>query len=248
MPVGWCTRAVNDNDMTLLAEYGALDSAAVSDALDGLGLPSGIGGIAPVWGRPKLVGFAATVELAPIIPGPAGAHIGASAVAAGNSSNVLVVASGARTDVSCWGGLLSLGASLRGVRGVVADGACRDVGEARELGFPVYARGRTPVTARGRLHQVSAGEPVRIASATVAQGDVVIADETGVAFVPRAHAPEVLKAAQSLVQRENAIAEDLRKGVALPDAMRDARLAGTEESTDGRSDPAGLGPADRRAV
>ncbi|MDH6622615.1 regulator of RNase E activity RraA [Streptomyces sp. LBL] len=218
------------NDCTpLLAAYAALDSAAVSDALDALDLPPGIGGIGPVWGRPKLVGFAAPVELAPRTPGPSGAHITASAVSASGPEHVLVIANGGRTDVSCWGGLLSLGASLRGVRGVVADGACRDVGEARDLGFPVYARATTPVTARGRLQQVSAGEPVHVSPATVAQGDIVIADETGVAFVPLTRAHEVLEAAQALARRESAIAEDLRDGVALPDAMRDARLAGIKE-------------------
>ena len=228
MECGWWTGRVND-DMTLLAAYGALDSAAVSDALDGLDLPAGLGGIGPVWGNPTVVGFAAPVELAPGAPDTSGAHIATSAVDAGGPQDVLVIAGGGRTDVSCWGGLLSLGATLRGVRGVVADGACRDVGEARDAGFPVYARATTPVTGRGRSHQVSTGEPVRIGPATVARGDIVLADETGVAFVPRARAHEVLRAAQALARRERAIAEELRAGASLADAMRDTRLAGTEE-------------------
>ncbi|MFD7501389.1 RraA family protein [Streptomyces sp. NPDC059850] len=220
-----------NDDTTLLTAYGALDSAAVSDALDGLVLPPGLGGIRPVWGHRALVGFAAPVELAPGTPDPSssGAHIATSAVATSGPEDVLVIAGGGRTDVSCWGGLLSLGAALRGVRGVVADGACRDVGEAREAGFPVYARATTPVTARGRLRQVSSGEPVRVGPATVARGDIVVADETGVAFVPRARAHEILRAAQAVARRESAIAEELRGGASLPDAMRDARLAGTEE-------------------
>lgn len=52
---------------------------------------------------------------------------------------------------------------LKGVRGVVADGACRDVNEVRELGFPVFAKGRIPATARSRLQQRSTGEPVQLA-------------------------------------------------------------------------------------
>ncbi|MFI0423504.1 RraA family protein [Spongiactinospora sp. 9N601] len=219
----------DDKDMALLAGYEALDSTTISDALDAAGLPSGIGGMVPVWGHPKVVGFAATVELAPVTDQTAGTHIAASAVAAGGPGNVMVIANGGRTDVSCWGGLLSLGARLRGVRGVVADGACRDIRDARELAFPVYARGGVPATARGRLRQVSAGEPVRIDSVTVARGDVVVADESGVVFVPRARARDVLLAAQALDQRERAIADDLRAGVPLDAAMRDARLAGIEE-------------------
>ncbi|EFL20597.1 hypothetical protein SSOG_00309 [Streptomyces himastatinicus ATCC 53653] len=85
------------------------------------------------------------------------------------------------------------------------------------------------MTARGRSHQVSSGEPVRIGPATVARGDIVLADETGVAFVPRARAHEVLRAAQALARRERAIAEELRGGAFLAEAMRDTRFAGTEE-------------------
>ncbi|UVJ38969.1 RraA family protein [Arthrobacter sp. CJ23] len=147
-----------------------------------------------------------------------------------NSSNVIVVANDGRTDVSCWGGLLSLGASLNGVRGVVADGACRDVHETREIGFPVFAKGRIPATARGRLQQRSTGEPVQLGGVTVTPGDLVLADETGVVVVPGSRLEEVLEHAQGVAAREQAIAAELRAGVALHEAMRDARLAGIPES------------------
>ncbi len=215
----------------LLNGFAALDSAALSDALDAAGLPPGQPGFPPLWGWPTVVGFAATVQMEPWTPGPSSAHLGTTAVASAGPTNVMVLANDGRTDVSCWGGLLSLGASLRGVRGVIADGACRDIGEARELGFPVYARGRIPVTARGRVQQRSAGEPVCLGEVTVNPGDIVLADETGVVAVPRAHAEGVLEAATAIADREKAIAEDLRRGIPLPDAMRDARLAGTENRT-----------------
>jgi regulator of RNase E activity RraA len=152
-------------------------------------------------------------------------------VAAAASTDVIVVANDGRTDVSCWGGLLSLGATLNGVRGVVADGACRDVNEARECGFPVFAKGRIPATARGRLQQRSTGEPVRLGIVDVTPGDLVFADETGVVVVPRHHAEDVLEKAQAVAARERAIAADLRSGVPLHEAMRDARLAGATEDT-----------------
>ena len=215
----------------LLNGFAALDSAAVSDALDAAGLPPGQPGFLPLWGWPKVVGFAVTVQMEPWMSGPTGAHLGTTAVAPAEPTNVRVIANEGRTDVSCWGGLLSLGASLRGVRGVIADGACRDVSEARELGFPVYARGRIPVTARGRVQQRSVGEPVRLGELTVNAGDIVLADETGVVAVPRAHAEWVLEEATAIAAREKAVAEDLRRGIPLPEAMRDARLAGTENRT-----------------
>ena len=216
----------------LLAQFTALDTATVSDALDACGLPPGQGGLRPMWGRPKVAGYAVTVELEPL-DGQSGAehggaHILTGAIAGAGPGDVIVVANRGRTDVSSWGGIVSVGAAMRSVRGVIIDGACRDVGQARELGFPVFARAQVPVTARGRLRQKSAGEPVLVGEVTVRAGDVVMADEDGVVIIPREHAPEVLDAARRLAERETAIEADVRAGVSLPQAMRDARLAGTE--------------------
>ncbi|MEU7857983.1 RraA family protein [Nonomuraea sp. NPDC049141] len=217
------------SNSSLLDRFTALDSAAVSDALDQLGLPSGVGGIRPLWGPAAVVGFAVTVGLEPRTDGPAGAHIATTAVESSDDQSVIVVDNQGRTDVSCWGGILSLGAAQRGVRGVVADGVCRDVAEARELGFPVFSRGSIPVTARGRLRQRSTGEPVSVAGLTVEQGDVLVADETGLVVVPRDRAEEVAEIATAIVARERAIADEVRAGASLSQTMHDARLAGEKE-------------------
>jgi len=215
-------------DADLLEQYVRLDTATVSDALDNCGLPPGQGGLRPMWGRPRIAGFAATVELEPLTGEHAGAHILTEAIAQAGAGNVMVVAIGGRTDVSSWGGLVSVGAAVRSIRGVVTDGACRDVDQARKLGFPVFARAQVPVTARGRLGQKSAGAPVRLGQVTVRPGDVVMADEGGVVVIPRARAAEVLQAARGVRAREEQIEREVRAGVPLPQAMRDARLAGTE--------------------
>jgi regulator of RNase E activity RraA len=136
-------------DADLLDQYLALDTATVSDALDNCGLPPGQGGLRPMWGRPRIVGFAVTVELEPLTGEHAGAHILTDAIAQAGAENVMVVANGGRIDVSSWGGIVSAGAAMRSIRGVVTDGACRDVDQARDLGFPVFARAQVPVTARG---------------------------------------------------------------------------------------------------
>jgi regulator of RNase E activity RraA len=215
-------------DAAVLERFAALDSAAVSDALENCGLAPGQGGLPPMWGRPTVVGFAATAELETLTGEHGGAHILTDAVTVAGPDDVLVVVNGGRTDVSSWGGILSTGASMRSIRGVITDGACRDVAQARELGFPVFARGQVPVTARGRLRQRSAGEPVRLGNVTVNPGDVVMADEGGVVVVPRDRALEVLDEAEAVAARESMIEAEVRAGVALPDAMRDARLAGME--------------------
>ncbi len=214
-------------DAAVLERFAELDSAAVSDALESCGLAPGQGGLPPMWGRPKVVGFAVTAELEPLTGEHGGAHILTEVVAAAGVDDLLVIATGGRTDVSSWGGILSVGASMRAIRGVLTDGACRDVARARELGLPVFARGQVPVTARGRLRQRSSGAPVQLGEVTVVPGDLVLADEGGVAVVPRARTLEVLAAAEAVAAREAAIEAEVRAGAALPDAMRDARLAGT---------------------
>ncbi|MDP4503604.1 RraA family protein [Nonomuraea turcica] len=213
----------------LLEQFTALDSATVSDALDNCGLPPGQGGLPPMWGRPRIAGFAATVELEPTAGVHAGAHILTDAIAVAGAENIMVIANAGRTDVSSWGGIVSVGAALRSIRGVVTDGACRDVDQARELGFPVFARAQAPVTARGRLRQKSAGGPVRLGDVMVEPGDVVMADEGGVVVVPRERVAEVLAEARRVRAREARIEADVRAGTPLPQAMRDARLAGVEK-------------------
>jgi regulator of RNase E activity RraA len=215
-------------DADLLDQYLALDTATVSDALDNCGLPPGQGGLRPMWGRPRIAGFAVTVELEPLTGEHAGAHILTDAIAQAGAENVMVVANGGRIDVSSWGGIVSAGAAMRSIRGVVTDGACRDVDQARDLGFPVFARAQVPVTARGRLQQRSAGAPVCLGQVTVEPGDVVMADEGGVVVIPRQRAAEVLAAARGVREREEQIEAEVRAGVPLPQAMRDARLAGSE--------------------
>ena len=64
----------------------------------------------------------------------------------------------------------------------------------------------------------------------MSEGDLVIADDSGVVFVPADRAEEVLAAAEAIVEREAAISADIRAGVRIDQAMRDARLAGHTDS------------------
>jgi len=150
---------------------------------------------------------------------PSARHLCTAAVDASGAGDVIVVANGGRTDCAGWGGLLSQAAALRKIEGVVVDGACRDVPEALDVGLAVYARGPVAVTARGRVVEQSWGEPVQIAGTTVCTGDLVIADASGVAFVPQAVAEEVIKTAEEIAAREASMGAALRRGVAVSDVM-----------------------------
>ena len=139
-------------------------------------------------------------------------HLGARAIERADSGDVLVMSNGGRLQMGGWGGLLSKAASLAGIAGVVVDGACRDVDEARELGFPVFAHRGAPRTARGRVVEAASGEPVTLFGATVFEGDVVRADGSGVVVVPRESVREVATRSEAIVRREQLMVEGLEAG------------------------------------
>ncbi len=132
---------------------------------------------------------------------------------------MIVVANGGRMDCAAWGGILSQAASLKQLEGIVLDGACRDVPEALQVGLAVYARGPVAVTARGRVIEQSWGEPVQIVGTSVRAGDLVIADASGVAFVPQAVADQVIETAEAIAAYEVSIVSALRTGIPVSEAM-----------------------------
>jgi len=209
----------------MLDRLRALDSCAVSDALDTLGLPGATTGIGPLWpARDPVAGVARTVLAGPRQSGRPGQHIAAAAVEAAGPGDILVIANGGRTDVSSWGGILTLAATRRGLGGVVIDGACRDIAESEACGFPVFGRAVVPVSARGRIVQLAMDEPVGFAGVTVHPGDAVLADRNGVAFIPAARLERVLDLAELITAREAAMADAVRAGHPVTEVMHDSRF------------------------
>lgn len=199
----------------------ALDSCVVSDALDAFGLDGVITGVHPTWEGARTVGRAVTMQLG---AGPAPAdqpkiHLGVRAIMNSQPGDVIVVANDGRVDMGSWGGLLSVAAQERGVAGVVSDGACRDIDEARELRFAVFARAGAARTARGRVHEQSYGEPVRIGSMPVRPGDLVLADGTAVVVIAAEAAEKVLARAEEIAARETVMVGEIRAGASLPSVL-----------------------------
>jgi regulator of RNase E activity RraA len=205
----------------LVKRLAALDACAVSDALDRLGLLGSVLGLRPLSGI-RLAGRARTVLTGP--DDGSGRHVAAATVESAEPGDVVVIAGGGRTDVSCWGGILTAAAQRRGVEGVVIDGAARDVDETAAAGFPVFARAAVTRTARGRITQLAADEPVDFAGTRVAAGDLVIADGSGVVFVPAASAEEVLTVAERIAARQAHILDRVRAGEPVTKLMSDASL------------------------
>jgi len=199
----------------LLEGFRKLSTTNVSDALDKLGLRGAVIGILPMFPCPKIVGFAVTVKITAAGLTRSKQHLGIEAIENAKPDNIIVIDNGGRKDVSCWGEILSVGAKMKGIAGVVIDGAFRDLDAIKTMGFPVYARGVVPVTARGRVMQEAFNILIQCGGVQVRPGDLVIGDDNGVVIVPREKAEEVLKVALELYERENAIIEEIRKGLSI---------------------------------
>jgi 4-hydroxy-4-methyl-2-oxoglutarate aldolase len=204
----------------LSSRLGQLDACAVSDALDALGLEGATFGIGPLWGHPRVAGRVVTVRLVEARGAqPPGRHLGTAAIEAAQPGDVIVVEHRGPAHAAGWGGILSLAASRAKVGGVIVDGACRDVDEARELEFPLFGRSATAMTARGRLREESFGEPITVGGVRVAPGDYVVADSSAVVFVGAAGADAVLERAEQIASRERQMAEAVRAGRPVSEVM-----------------------------
>ena len=199
----------------LTARLAALDTCACSDAMDKLGFSGVAGGLRQVTVPRKVTGRVITVQYGPVTATTAARHSCTAAIDAAQPGDVIVVAVNGRLDAAAWGGLLSLAATLRGLGGVVTDGACRDVDEAIGLGLPVYAAGTTPLTARGRHGEIAWNVPVQVAGVAVRPGDLVIADGSGVVFLPAEHEDQIIRAAEEVAARESALSVRIKDGEAV---------------------------------
>lgn len=110
---------------------------------------------------------------------------------------------------------------IRGVRGYIVDGGCRDTEFIEQIGFPVWCRYNTPADVAGRWMPDAYQEPIEIGGVTVRQGDYVVADHDGVLTVPRDRVEEVIAAAEEAMGQESLVREAIREGT----PPRDAYLA-----------------------
>ena len=122
--------------------------------------------------------------------------------------------------ISSMGGVMASVGKRQGEIGAVVDGAVRDIDHSRSIGYPIWSSGVSPITGKWRVETMAVNAPVRIAGIEVAPGDLVVADECGVCFVPFARAPEVLEIAQRLAASEKARLEKLAAGIPLAEFMK----------------------------
>ncbi|MBS1698911.1 MAG: 4-carboxy-4-hydroxy-2-oxoadipate aldolase/oxaloacetate decarboxylase [Actinobacteria bacterium] len=213
-------------ELNLRDRLSRLDTCALSDALDELGLPGAAMGLSSITlPDAAVVGRVRTVEVGPRVDGEPQAHVAAELVDIAEPGDVIVIANSGHEDVSCWGGLLGRAAALRGVAGVIVDGVFRDVAENAGWGLAVFARGAVPRSARGRVVQVAMDDRVNVCGVRVDPGDWVVADRSGVVFVQGIDAERVLDIAERIVMRESLMLTAVELGHGVTDVMHDERFA-----------------------
>ncbi len=197
-----------------------LDCCTVCDALDRLKLGGVVSGVPQQSGDTRIAGRAITVKLG-VGTGPKGAprHLGTTAVDAAGPDDVIVVEQRSGIEAGSWGGLLTLGAKLRGVAGVVCDGPVRDIDEARAQGFAIFARTLTARTARGRIVELGTNLPIVFETVNVEPGDYVIADRSAVIFISPADIARVLDAAETIAAKEAGMAKAILAGTPVSQVM-----------------------------
>jgi len=148
-------------------------------------------GIRPLWpGMPRVAGPAYPVRC------PPGDNLMLHAAIYRAAPGAVIVVEAGDTDYAVAGGNVCLVAQRHGVAGFVVDGVIRDLAEAREAGFPVFARGVIPIPGAKDAVGVLNG-PVRCGGVDVRPGDIVVGDEEGIVVVPADRAEAVLKAAEA---------------------------------------------------
>jgi len=168
-------------------------SSTVSDVLDSLGyrlcLPAAQLTRVSGNGQGPVVGRAITLRYLPLrlAPGPEEANgrlAYGTAFDLASPGDVIVISAPRDLAVSVLGGNALAAGRDAGVAGAVADGYIRDIDEIEAVGVPVWAAGVTPVSGRGRIEAVMLNGPVEVRGVHVEAGDVVVADDSGIAFVP----------------------------------------------------------------
>jgi regulator of RNase E activity RraA len=209
----------------LLQRLYQLDTNTVSDALDFLELKGATFGLRPLWDCPKIVGIATTIQLGPKTDPRATLHPITPVIAETNAANRILVITGGLEGISSWGDLVANASQLKGIKGTILDGVSRDIEGSESIGYPVFGRGVTMISARNRVAQISSREPIQVQGVTVNQDDYVIADRCGTVFVPAGRIEEVITLGEKIAARQDGMVQAIRAGRSVSEVMHDKEFA-----------------------
>jgi regulator of RNase E activity RraA len=204
----------------LVEEFRSVGTSTLAEILDTRGLEGVVSGLRPMKDGSVLVP-AVTVKQISGVVGTYGIEdfpVG-RVIDYAKPGDVLVFDNGGKA-ISTWGGLASTAAQIRGIEGVVIDGACRDADQIAELGFPVFTRHITPTTGKTRIKILELNGIIQCGGIRVRPGDIMVADGTGVVVIPQEKARDILKEAQAAEKAEEHFVEQLKKGKTFLEAQK----------------------------
>lgn len=190
-------------------------SCLVADARQRLGT---IGGFQTVRPEHKVAGPVMTVDLVNdnLVDCP-------GALLRAQPGDILLLAAHGQQETSLWGGLMCTLAEQLGITATVVDGAVRDVDEIRDLDYPLWYRGTvprpSPTADHGRTAPARINVPVVVQGHIIEPGDILIADENGIAVVPSRRAAESLEATRQVIAKEEVIRQKIESGVTAADLL-----------------------------
>lgn len=199
-------------------------SSVISDVMDELGITGAVGAsvLKPTLPGAAMVGPALTVRnilQREHVYETARAHVNGMAEFEAHNLTLqgdVVVIDGV-PGISNMGGISAQTAKRQGGAGAIVSGGIRDVGHSRRVDYPLWATEITPVTGKWRIQTVEINGDIQVAGIRVAPGDIVVADETGVCFIPIARATEVLALAQKKFKAEEVKCAAIDEGVLVAD-------------------------------
>jgi 3-hexulose-6-phosphate synthase/6-phospho-3-hexuloisomerase len=198
-------------DKELFEAFSKVSSPNVADAQHKLGAMKGIH--PRIKHGVKMVGRALTVNT---INGDWAKPV--EAIDRAQPGDVIVVNAGSG-EIAVWGELAAWSAKTKGVAGVVIDGAARDIDAILDIDFPCFSRYIASNAGEPKGHG-DIGHEVVCGGVTVKTGDWIIGDESGVVAVPKESAVEVANRAIDVMERENRLREEIKKGGTLSSVMK----------------------------
>jgi len=186
----------------------ALDKVSAPNVADAMHKKGAMRGIRPLKSGYHMVGRAVTVRTA---DGDWAKAV--EAIDRAEKGDVIVIDAG-KGHTAIWGELASWSAKLKGIAGVVVDGAIRDVDDIAAMDFPAFSQNIAP----------NAGEPkgfgeinteIVCGEVEVKPGDWLIGDDSGVVVLPKERAAEIANRALDVMEHENRIREEIKRGSTL---------------------------------